>query len=373
MTPTASTSVQGSDTTQDHVYSRLAHSVTNPPPPSLPANHPKNQYSKLERQHHSETPPPRPPKPPALRTVSNPTVTTTAEVSSQHLSRVYADPEIQNHTERRHNAVPSTNIYHTMDDSRKTVPSHFYHELEAEENSNTNGEYSYAQTERLLTKAQPGQEENEESDTPKSLFDDPDYSSVELPQAKDVQMVDPRYVGNYERDPMYIPPTVKVPASELDPKYRGDYERDPRYIPKPPPRRNSCESRPPRPPQRRQSLEGDALTRYMGDYEQDPNYIPPPLRNGNMRKGLDKLDQKYHGDYERDPTYVMQKMRNASQKGKVTSTEYSYPYPPTDAVSFEDLVPPHIPHEYKALEEVLLNPKQEYARLNSEPPENIPP
>ena len=261
-----------------------------------------------------------------------------------------------------------------MDDSRqKTVQSHFYHELEGQENGNATGEYSYAQTGRLLTTAQPGQEQNEKSHTQRSLFDDPDYSSVELPHTKDVQVIDPRYVGNYERDPLYMPPTVKVPASEPDPKYLGDYERDPRYIPKPPPRRNSCETQPPRPPQRRQSLEGDGLTRYMGDYEQDPNYIPPPLRNGNMRKGLDKLDRKYHGDYERDPTYVLQKVRKASQKGKVTSGEYSYPYPPTEAISSEELVPPHIPHEYKALEEVLLDPKQEYARLNSEPPENTLP
>ena len=359
------------DMTQDHTYSRLTHDTA--PPPSLPANYPTNQYSKLER--HSETPPPRPAKPPALRSLSNPVITTSTN-APQHLSCIYADPEDQNHPEHG-SPVPPTNIYHTMDDSRQRtgdVKHHFYHVLDGKDgrqksrgDDQADGEYSYARSDVLPAKP-PGQEHSERShglSTSKNLFDDPNYSPVKIPQTKDIKVIDPRYTGDYERDPIYIPPAVKVPASEVDPKYHGDYEWDPNYIPKPPPRRNSADGRPPKPPQRRQSLEVEPLLRrYMGDYERDPNYVPPPLQNGKAA-----LDSKYRGDYERDPAYMVQLVRKTSRTGKVTSTEYSYPYPPTLTMTTEDLVPPHIPHEYTALQEALLDPPQEYAQLNPDPSE----
>ena len=154
---------------------------------------------------------------------------------------------------------------------------------------------------------------------------------------------DSKYRGNYERDPNYVPPPFwnENMGTGPDSKYRGDYERDPNYVP---------------PPFRNENMGTGPDSKYRGDYERDPNYVPPPLKVGT------RLDNKYRGDYERDPIYMADLVRRAAEM--TTSAEYSYPYPVTD-----DVVPPHVPHEYKALVEVMKDPPGEYARLKSEPPD----
>ena len=272
--------------------------------------------------------------------------------------------------------VPPTNIYRTLEDppdprrsSSRPTSGHYYHVLEnpvegeAAENPPRERDYTSPSRSRgieVTLPVEPGQ-----ALTQKSLFDDPEYSPLK-PVGKTIQVVDPRYTGDYERSPNYTIPRVNLSSHEVDPKYLGDYEWDATYIPKPPPRRKSVDEhhRPPRPPQRRQSLEVDPLAKYTGDYERDPTYVPPPLRNGRTGKESSELDPKYRGDYERDPDYMAGLVRQSSRQTKGNSAEYSYPY-----LASEDLVPPHIPHEYKTLEDALKDPPREYARLTSEPPD----
>ena len=272
--------------------------------------------------------------------------------------------------------APPTNIYHTLDDSpgpRKSssrpTSGHYYHVLENPAEGGVaevsprgpeGRDYARSRGTEVTLPVEPG-ESGQGALTQKSLFDDPEYSPLK-PVGKTIQVVDPRYTGDYERSPNYTIPRVNLSPHEVDPKYLGDYEWDPTYVPKPPPRRRKSvdEHRlPPRPPQRRQSLEIDPLAKYAGDYERDPTYVPPPLRNGIESS---ELDPKYRGDYERDPQYMAGLVHKSSRQTEASSVEYSYPY-----LASEDLVPPHIPHEYKALEDALKDPPREYARLTSEP------
>ena len=265
--------------------------------------------------------------------------------------------------------APPTSIYHTLDDSsapRKSssrpASGHYYHVLENPvEGEAPPRDHARSRGAEVTLPMDPGQG----ALTQKSLFDDPEYSPLK-PLGKSIQVVDPRYTGDYERSPNYTIPRVQLSSHEVDPKYLGDYEWDPTYVPKPPPRRRkSVDERrlPPRPPERRQSLEIDPLAKYAGEYERDPSYVPPPLRNGKIGIESSELDPKYRGDYERDPQYMAGLVHKSSRRTEASgSAEYSYPY-----LASEDLVPPHIPHEYKALEDVLKDPPREYARLTSEP------
>ena len=177
-----------------------------------------------------------------------------------------------------------------------------------------------------------GMNQTAKTSTEKTLFDDPEYSPLKGICKRMVEVVDPRYVGDYERSPTYTCPTVQMKASEIDPKYRGDYEWDPTYVPKLSPRRASFSSvgahRIPKPDEvlkRRKSLEADALHRYIGDYEWSPNYVPAPLRNGSSGP-LPGLDQKYSGNYERDPAYVAHVLKKSAQERQRShSVEYTIP------------------------------------------------
>ncbi len=343
------------------------------------------------------------------------------------------------------------NIYQTLEDPKETKPresGHFYHVLEGP-SKNSKGkedslEYDYATTDGrwpVLPAKQNGVVAGQEQEgaekgkgegggkggkpedgkggktpplvTQRSLFDDPDYSPVKIPQRKgraggerragrgkeSIEVVDPRYVGDYERHPTYELPTVKLLARDVDPKYLGDYEWDPTYVPKPPPRQNTPavsrlqrkgslqdrhlrairiekeEDRPPKPPKRRQSLGAvDSvrlpLANYLGDYERNPTYVPPPLQNGKARHGsvgkipVDLLDPKYRGNYERNPIYVAQLIQKATKQAKGMSTA-----PSTGggaSLLGDEAVPPHLPHEYTCLEDALRDPPREYATLTSE-------
>ncbi len=450
----------------NHPYSQLGPRDF-PPPLSV---QPTTEYSKLG-PHTDSSPPPRPPKPLLLRrTSSNPTSSSVARditTKPRPPSATYTEP-IATHSSPplppphpshpppplSHHAaaiVPPVNIYQTLEDPNEGKPrisGHFYHVLEGPSKDSKEKEesleYDYATTNGRWPipvakpngvvaprRGQDGEGMRKGGETPgefkgkggaglvtqKSLFDDPEYSPVKIPPrrgggGKDaIEVIDPRYVGDYERHPNYEMPTVKLSARDVDPKYLGDYEWDPTYIPKPPPRRKTSagarlqrkgslqdrhlravtigkeEDRPPKPPKRRQSLGAvDSvrlpLAKYLGDYERNPTYVPAPLRNGStgMGKGLppsrssdnvgkipvDILDLKYRGNYERNPIYMAQLIQKASKQGKHPGAGYS-----TGRVGSpsDDLVPPHLPHEYKCLEDALRDRPQEYATLTSDLPD----
>ena len=181
-------------------------------------------------------------------------------------------------------------------------------------------------------------------------------------QLDTVKVVDPRYVGDYERHPDYVSPQVEVRKEQLEEKYRGDYERDPTYFSKFPARSfsvctPSAASQKQR--ERRPSLNLDPqLDKYRGDYERCEDYIPPPLQNGNARKGGDTYvlepNPKYMGAYERHPDYVPRPIVRRASKSKVQ-------IPSKDSAGV--VKPSHVPHEYAALADVTKNPPQQYATL----------
>lgn len=275
--------------------------------------------------------------------------------------------------------VPRTSIYDTLPepgdaDEGQPFSGHYYHILENPVGEDATDGHKWPVRSKVNIPLPQGA--SGDVSMQKSLFDDPEYSSLKPGPRRSIEVVDQRYIGDYERSPNYVKPTMRLPAENVDPKYLGDYEWDPNYIPKLPSREPSCEETPPKPPQRRESLGAadrvdkparrDQLANYVGDYERDPTYVPPPLRNGNVTPQTIELG-KYRGNYERDPQYMAALVKRASRQGKGVSAEYAYPYPP-----LEDLVPPHIPHEYTALEEALRDPPQEYAKLTSDQPPLTP-
>lgn len=404
--------------------------------PPVPAEYPPKEYSKLDLQ--TEAPPPRPPKPLQLRASSQPpeAITSSLQPSTEQrpFSQIYSD-DIIVPTSISVAPPPPSNIYNTMEGSPAYQPhppgKHYYHVLEGP----TSEGVGPATTE---PRPEPRPAKLVDQESERSLFDDPEYSQLNLASRGGggereaegeggIEVIDPRYAGNYERAPTYELPKVTLPASEVDPKYLGDYERDPAYIPPPPPRKTSEGEgpRPPQPPRRRQSLGAvDVVRNYSGDYERDPAYQPPlqrrhsskdkelvHLRRCGSGRGQDKelvqlkrcgsgrgqdkelvqlraaaqqtegcdgggglrgeggergpLFAKYRGDYERDPEYMarLQEGRGTESTGTCTA-DYSYPQ-----FGCEELVPPHIPSAYKTLEAALRDPPQQYARLTSDPPE----
>ena len=397
----------------DHLYSHLRDHEA-PPPAST--EYPPVKYSELGPR--GETPPPRPPKPPQLRASSQPPETVCpAPPPSEHrpFSLIYSDDIIAPAPLLPLDPPPPTNIYNTLetDPSLQPLPqpSHYYHILETPGPA-PQGEGPLPNGPSELVNGEAG----------KNLFDDPEYSPLHLARAGrvraegkegkggGVEVVDPRYAGDYERAPTYQLPTLTVSTSNIDPKYLGDYERDPTYIPPPPPHVQPEGARPPQPPRRRQSLGAVDALKYSGDYERDPAYLPPPRRRhstkdkelvelkggrgrGRSREG-DKelvhlcglqrsvscgesegrrvmggggrlpmpLAAKYQGDYERDPAYLAWLQGGGADPG--LGVDYSYPH-----FDPEQLVPPHLASEYTTLEPALRDPPQQYARLTSDPPE----
>ena len=323
-------------------YSKLIRTPHVPPPlsPPLPGD-----YSKLEQS--AEQPPPRPPKPPSMKSTSR---------------TPPPPPIVQNRRSQIYNDLNDRDIEKGIRGSSRDEqpPVNIYRTLDGHANRDSY-EYDYARESGGWKVKSP------EDEGGKGLFDDPEYSPLTgvRGKKKKIEVIDPRYIGDYERSPTYTCPTVQLNPRDLDPKYRGDYEWDPTYVPQPPPRRASFSSdtnrRIPKPMevlQRRKSLEADALHKYLGDYERNPNYIPPPLRNRSTKIRGSKLEHRYVGDYERDPLYMANKLAGNS--------EYSAPYPAGDQ-TWAELVPPHIPSEYTALEEAMKDPPQQYATLTSEP------
>ena len=216
----------------------------------------------------------------------------------------------------------------------------------------------------------------------------------------ELELVDPRYLGDYERHPDYIPKplpvvlevsqdaldTPPVPPQrrqslshahkvgtnsktsvvmdsrpqngyELDPRYQGDYERDPHYVL---PLRNTTEPSP---------LDDD--DKYQGDYERDPNYVPPPhsleikpTRSPDHDRTYDGEKELWdEGDYERDPDYL----RNQRMLPPQGSVGTRHTYAATNTLNESDLVPtPNHHHGYKALDSTLREPLRRYTQLSIE-------
>ena len=181
-------------------------------------------------------------------------------------------------------------------------------------------------------------------------------------QPDTVKVVDPRYVGDYERHPDYVSPQIEVRKDQLEEKYRGDYERDPAYFSKLPARSFSVctpSAVSHKEKLRRPSLNTDSqLDKYRGDYERCEDYIPPPLQNGNTKKGGDiyvlEPNPKYMGAYERHPDYIPRPIVRRASKTKVQ-------IPSKDSAGV--VKPSHVPHEYAALADLTKNPPQQYATL----------
>ena len=214
------------------------------------------------------------------------------------------------------------------------------------------------------------------------IFDDPDYSPVAALKSPTVKTTDPKYAGNYERHPDYIPMQSDIPKDQLKEKYFGDYERDPMYFSKLPDRSFSVSNGAPNSSSEGESLNLDLqLAKYEGEYERSEDYIPPPLQNRSERTRNEKtgeplLQPQYSGDYERHPDYVPPLIRTASQHNRVKqdemtsscSMEYTSPFSPQ-----HHKIPAAIPHEYTALADVLRDPPQEYASLHSTAHSSHPP
>ena len=228
------------------------------------------------------------------------------------------------------------------------------------------------------------------------IFDDPTYSppsekpgsssngsradagssSSRRARSASVKVVDPRYAGDYERHPDFIPPQIEIQRDQLQEKYRGDYERDPTYFSRNPTRSFSvsaasgtsvqCRGRGDREHRSSLTLDPPVADKYRGDYERSEDYIPPPQRpvwNEDTRTDDYVLepDPSYTGAYERHPDYVPPLIKRSSKtKIQILST---------DTVSSNGVNsdrPNHVPHEYTSLAAVTKDPARQYATLNSD-------
>ena len=192
-----------------------------------------------------------------------------------------------------------------------------------------------------------------------------------------VKVIDPRYVGNYERHPNFIPPQIEIPRDQLLEKYRGNYERDPTYFSRNPSRSFSVSaasgtaiSQGKVNHERRSSLtlEPAVADKYRGDYERSEDYIPPPQRKvWNEDSEADDYvlepDPSYTGAYERHPNYVPPLIKRSSKtKIQILSTE-----PTSNSCSpISSDRPNHLPHEYTSLAAATKDPARQYATLNSD-------
>lgn len=266
---------------------------------------------------------------------------------------------------------PRRSIYDTMEDtthstsvtgcvtkSEVTGNDHKYYVLEKPSKPDLGGDYD-------TLAMQTNQRKQQKSSV--KIFDDPGYSAAKQRRSNSVKIMDPRYIGDYERHPDYVSPQIDIPKEQLEEKYRGDYERNPTYFLKHPLRSFSVSTSSgisQEQQHRSPSLNSDPrLNRYRGDYERSEDYIPPPLQNGNMRIGADYVlepDPKYMGAYERHPDYVPPLVRRPSKSRVQILSKDS-----TGASSTVER-PSNVPHEYTALADVTKDPPQQYATLNSD-------
>lgn len=220
-----------------------------------------------------------------------------------------------------------------------------------------------------------------------------------------MEPVDPRYLGDYERHPDYIPKPPQLPPKasqgsadvppvpphrrqslnhnqrvgliarpsdtldpthpgdyEVDPKYQGDYERDPHYV------LPLCTTK---------SSPSTDDDKYQGDYERDPNYVPShsfEVRRANPSghyyreretdvDSEDMWDSKYGGDYERDPDYMRNKLMFSPQGS--TGPNHNHPYAQTNTLSEGSPAATMYHHNnYKALDSTRREPLRPYTQLS---------
>ena len=231
------------------------------------------------------------------------------------------------------------------------------------------------------------------------IFDDPAYSpSLTQPDSQpqpdpatpspsspagrtrssSVKVVDPRYVGDYERHPGFVPPQIEIPRDQLREKYRGDYERDPTYFTRNPIRSFSVSAasgavtNQEKTREHRSSLSLDPLVadKYRGDYERSEDYfLPPrpPKLNGDpgteMGAYVLEPDPSYAGEYERHPDYVPPLVKRSSKTRIHILTADPVPNGSSPAVSERVS---HVPHEYTSLAAATKDPPRQYATLKSD-------
>ena len=362
----------------------------------LPADYPENEYSCLGPR--SETPPLRPPKPPQLQKThsrshsdsKDPPVSATAPSWGSVETPSHIQPLQRGHstaTSIEHstffspkesaassgldlNEVPRRSIYDTMEDVSAPDKSEVttnsgrkveYYVLEPSSNKTATGDYD-----RLAMPLSPPRKHPK---TNVKIFDDPEYlqqdASAKPTRSNSVKVVDPRYVGDYERHPDYALPQIDIPRAQLEEKYHGDYERDPTYFTK----RSFSTSASHAVPSdhhhhhRKTSLNYDPrFNKYRGNYERSEDYIPPPLQNGEIKTNDYTLepDPNYMGAYERHPNYIPPLVRRPSKsKVQILSKDAG----PSLMI---DVTPSYLPHEYTALADVTKDPPRQYATLNSD-------
>ena len=240
------------------------------------------------------------------------------------------------------------------------------------------------------------------------IFDDSTYSpphsggnpsslssSSSRVRSSSVKVVDPRYVGDYERHPDFVPPQVEIPRDQLLEKYCGDYERDTNYLSRNPTRsfsvsavssssvvqgkigheQQSSLTHVPTPT----PAVAEVIDKYRGDYERSEDCIIPPhptlpqqqqpVQNGDGRNRTDDYvlepDPSYAGEYERHPDYVPPLVKRSS-KTRIQILATDPVSNGTVSSSVSESRPSHVPHEYTSLVAVTKDPPRQYATLNSD-------
>lgn len=349
----------------------------------LPADYPDNEYSCLGPR--SETPPMRPPKPPQLQNThlrrhsdsKDPPISVTApswgsvEPPSHVQPPSRGTPTAANIEHSPHespssglelNDVPRRSIYDTMEDVSAPDKSEItgrkveYYILEPSSNPTGTGDYD------RLALSPP----RNHPKTNVKIFDDPEYleqdASTKRMRSNSVKVVDPRYVGDYERHPDYVLPQIGIPRAQLEEKYHGDYERDPTYFTKRSFSTSGSHAVSQDRRHRKTSLDYDPrFNKYRGNYERSEDYIPPPLQNGDIKTNDYMLepDPNYMGAYERHPNYIPPLVRRPSKsKVQIISKD------PGPSLAID--TPSYLPHEYTSLADVTKDPPRQYATLNSD-------
>lgn len=360
----------------------------------LPADYPENEYSCLGPR--SETPPLRPPKPPQLQNTrlrshsdsKDPPISATAPswgsvetpshiqppqrgtptaTSIEHSTSFSPKESASSGLEL--DEVPRRSIYDTMEDVSAPDQSEIttnsgrkveYYILEPSSNPTGTGDYD-----RLAMSAP-----RKHPKTNVKIFDDPEYLQQDVSEKRtrsnSVKVVDPRYVGDYERHPEYALPQIDIPRAQLEQKYHGDYERDPTYFMKRSFSTSASASHAVSQDHdhRKTSLNYDPrFNKYRGNYERSEDYILPPLQNGEIKTKDYTLepDPNYMGAYERHPNYIPPLVRRPSKsKVQILSKDAAGP-----SLTI-DVTPSFLPHEYTSLADVTKDPPRQYASLNSD-------
>ena len=418
----------------------------------LPLNYPQHEYSRLGPR--SETPPLRPPKPTHLcqdaalqdvdhRPNSDPPVSATnpdplsrvheSSAAGHHMSHVGEEARVSQRgsvqsTERDDNSSRGggergsssdevfvrRSIYDTMtSEGLRTEGS----EQRSALHSSTSEARSSRDYDKLAQQPTPpspsvtvptshGSRKQQKSSV--KIFDDPTYSpphsgrnpsssssSSSRVRSSSVKVVDPRYVGDYERHPDFVPPQVEIPRDQLLEKYRGDYERDPNYFSRNPTRSFSVSAassssvvQGTASSEQRSSLTlvsaptpavAEVTDKYRGDYERSEDYIIPPhptlpqqqqpVQNGGGGNRTDDYvlepDPSYAGEYERHPDYVPPLVKRSSKtRIQILATDPVSNGTVSSPVS--ESRPSHMPHEYTSLAAATKDPPRQYATLNSD-------